>query len=948
MSKKFKQIFREYWWAILLFLLVLVAYGQTLNMYFWVDDWGMAYKMRYPEADIPNFGPGIFGNGAYRYNVTPFILLYPLFGLNATIYFAIGLAFYFLATLAVYLLAKELSGKKLIGLISAAIFASGYIGSDAMYHLNNSYQLVHTAALSALTIWLLVKHYQTDSIKYYFLALLLYATILEFLFLRSHGVFLLILSAAFLALVLYRKKFLPTVIKFAPFFLIWFYMFFLDPRTSKEYDGYGRGDLLPNTINILFKERHFELFNNFLITVSSVIFPDQVLFSLYRFITLQLKTQSYLPLALPLVAAFSLLFFLYIKYKLPMKALASAALLLGSFFVYLVWSVSQTSAVWSPDKAQLFISAWFWAFLIILGSLYFLPKLRKRLYLAYFGLAWIVSNVVIYFIYTPTTNLASNSRYLTPAFIGTCLLFGNIFSLFSKKRQFFAFALVFIYSGFLISLTNERSAYVVKNISNAAREDLKIIKNTVQSMNKDTVFYFEAARGSRFSKSELGGMPHLAIPLALSYEGRAKIALSYEDLLFLIKQGKADVKNIYTFFAKNGALENTTDHFVQYLTVSQAPYDINSWKSNTPSGKQSESCCQTRTLYLSTAKGTVGVNPVLESQISYSSLTPSVLTLELVTQPVPVSNFAFPYKDLTALYSTEISNDLLNRESINLTGGPRIGSYTDYLISDKERAEFYSSIATSFANSEERTREASFLIDGKFYTNWEAKSMQWRQGLRPIDILFTLKSPMRFSSLTWVNHNYKTTPSQYTISASSDGAFWKTVKNVNNKVWRESGEVITDKFDATKANSWKISIEETYGEERSAPAIRELWLGNQKLGIDLDTRNKVLSCLLCNATDSEDARKTISLYEKVATGTVSWTTDKNETFNVENSQEFPIHLDGKRRKYQIYLSPQGTYFQKIKLSNFAIPLEVAVLSASIRSLSLNELIEKDLIHDFAD
>lgn len=104
MKKYMKFIKSKIFLIILIGIIVFIAYGLTLKMYYWVDDWGLVFKMIFPQ-DAPspsNFGAGIFGQGAYRYNSTLFTLMYPFFGLNEKIYFAFALIQYFITSIFVY------------------------------------------------------------------------------------------------------------------------------------------------------------------------------------------------------------------------------------------------------------------------------------------------------------------------------------------------------------------------------------------------------------------------------------------------------------------------------------------------------------------------------------------------------------------------------------------------------------------------------------------------------------------------------------------------------------------------------------------------------------------------------------------------------------------------------------------------------------------------------
>lgn len=940
--KNIKYLFRSYWWVLLLIVIIFVSYGQTLNMYFWVDDWGMAYKMQHLDANIPNFGPGIFGDGAYRYNVTPFIALYPLFGLNAFPYFALGLLFYFLAALVVYLLAKELSGKKTVGIISATIFGSGYIGSDAMNHLNNSYQLVQTGGLSALVVWFLIRYYQTNSKKYYIFSLLIYMAILEFLFLRSHGVFLLVFSASILAIMLYKKPILSTIFKLIPFFSVWIYMFFLDSRTSKEYDGVGRGDFLPNTINLIATEKHFELFNNFLITLSSVVFPDEILFTIYRFLSLHTYGVTYLPIGLPIIIVLSLLILFYFKLRLSFKVVIISSLLLAAFFLYLVWSFNQKSAVWNPSLNQLFISSWFGSFLILLGSLYFVPSLRKRLYIPYFGLAWIISNVLTYFIYTPTTNLASNTRYLIPAFIGTCLLLGSTFSLFSKKYILFILIPLFVYCSLLISLTNERATYIVENISKPAKGDLQTIKDSVGSIDKNTIFYIEAANDSKFRTSELGGMPHLAIPVILGFEGIAKVALSYDELFYLLKENQAELNNIYTFFGKNETIINTTQEFRDLLSKVNKEIFISDWRINT--GNITPLCCATKSIISTSDLGTIGVNPIFESNVDYPSLVPVELTLTMKINSLG-ENGILPFTDKTSHYLTTVDMETLSNEKASPVDLVSTNELERYLKSEYERRLFSKNVSIT-ANSSEKTREVEFITDNKSFTSWEAKTLDWRSDKKPAELILDFGNETVFSNFIWINHTPLGTPIDYLLSVSNDGKDWEILKHAQLGV-KEAGEITVDSFSAVKAKFLNMSINHTYGGKTSTPGISEIWVGETIPLTDLAKRDVLKSCLLCVVKVQNSIQNLEHLYKNIATAKISWLTDKGQNYNPENYKEFQLIMDGNFHTYNVYIPAQGSKLKKIKIDGFNYPIDISIDSASIRSLNLKELINKNLIHSFA-
>ena len=160
MNKLFKLVKKHKTLSILLSLLLLtfLSHGKTWQMYYWVDDLAMTYKLVWPQDALTNMAPGILGTGPYRYLITPFALLYPLFDLNPFPYFFLGWVVYFLATVSVYLLTLELTQKREPAFVAASIFASGYIGAHALYRLTNSYQTVGATALIILSVWVFLKY----------------------------------------------------------------------------------------------------------------------------------------------------------------------------------------------------------------------------------------------------------------------------------------------------------------------------------------------------------------------------------------------------------------------------------------------------------------------------------------------------------------------------------------------------------------------------------------------------------------------------------------------------------------------------------------------------------------------------------------------------------------------------------------------------------------------
>lgn len=231
-----KRISSLFWrWSpfslfVLIAAVMVVAYYQVVNFYFWADDWDLLFKVVHPEEpNLWNLGPGPFGVGRYRFLHTPFLLLYPLFRLRAEWYFGISIVLYFLAVFAFYLFVQTVSGKRSIAAIAAFLFAaSGYIGSYTISHISNSYQMFTTVFLTSFTLWLLATWYKTKNIRWYFLSVLLFTFTLETMFVRAHG-FIILIGGLTLLFAPKRK-----IVSFVPFLFVFLLLYGFTDRVQSS------------------------------------------------------------------------------------------------------------------------------------------------------------------------------------------------------------------------------------------------------------------------------------------------------------------------------------------------------------------------------------------------------------------------------------------------------------------------------------------------------------------------------------------------------------------------------------------------------------------------------------------------------------------------------------------------------------------------------------------
>src|SRR3990167_7107996 len=106
MNKVF--IFFQKNFILFLFLLVLISFGQLLKMTPWQEDNVIFFKVAHIDEQAGYLGKGILGEGPYRHTITPYYLLYKIFGYNIPVFYSLMLLSYFFSTVCIYYLAKEI------------------------------------------------------------------------------------------------------------------------------------------------------------------------------------------------------------------------------------------------------------------------------------------------------------------------------------------------------------------------------------------------------------------------------------------------------------------------------------------------------------------------------------------------------------------------------------------------------------------------------------------------------------------------------------------------------------------------------------------------------------------------------------------------------------------------------------------------------------------------
>ena len=219
-------LFKKHYWLLLL-LVVAISYGQLLFMFPWQDDHTLFFKLQHINENAGFFGYGPLGQGAYKYIVTPYILIYKIFGPNVVAFFVFAALFYFFASLVVYKVFFSVVGEK-GGRVAGFLFAAGFVASDGFIRIFNSVPTSISIILASLTFLFYWKFSKKKNYLFYFLALASYFSALEFTRLRAHY---LIAVVVFFELFFLLKKpliraFVNSAVRLTPFLYV-FYFYFL-------------------------------------------------------------------------------------------------------------------------------------------------------------------------------------------------------------------------------------------------------------------------------------------------------------------------------------------------------------------------------------------------------------------------------------------------------------------------------------------------------------------------------------------------------------------------------------------------------------------------------------------------------------------------------------------------------------------------------------------------
>lgn len=557
-------------WFVIISLLFLTAisYGQTIFMYFLIDDNAIIYKLQHLEQTIGLFGKGIFGEGPYRHVVDQYIPFYPIFGINPVPYFAIGVILYFLASLVIYFFVKDLTKSKIIAFATSAIFASGYVGSEAMFGIFNSWQTTRGIIMALGVLWLFYKFKTSGKFIFYVFSVILFFFSLDTVYIRAPGLIfaVIVFDIIFWPVTLKLSSVLKLIARQIPFLGIHYYIYLASSAIAQRFG-------ILHLLGDIFTDGKLVLATIPFQDIGNLFIPDIITSHADKIISQSIIIPSGLSIGSFIAGIFVIAIFLYLVARnARSENLLTRVLIFSAFFA--------------------------------------------------------VFNFIVFWAKEPQHSLWTTHRYFLYSFVGVSLFWSTGFYLLAKtvkKAKLFKIlttAAIITYLSLGINYQhdfNQRRSFPAKRL-------FASFDNAVPNIPKGAVIYFDVANDSKI-RGELGSFfggifsegSNFAIYTGseINYMTDFIFTYKFSDLLQALKDGNTSIDKVFTFYYGESGLVDTSQKTRELLTNGQIVKIGDTFGA--------------KTLLSEDGGKTIGKNPKIEISIAEDvpSLVPSSLSFSM-------------------------------------------------------------------------------------------------------------------------------------------------------------------------------------------------------------------------------------------------------------------------------------------------------------------------------
>lgn len=381
---------------------------------------------------------------------------------------------------------------------------------------------------------------------------------------------------------------------------------------------------------------------------------------------------------------------------------------------------------------------------------------------------------IVYFVHTPTQIFSSIHRYFTLSAVGSSIFIAWIFgNLIAKKGVLYSLVIATV--AVHLFLVNRENLDFINTKTVPTRNFYTVLNRETSNLAKGSVFYFDVAEDAK-SIGEFGnsfGVGSMPDTTAIAWQhgidrSDITIARDYKEIFNLVKTGKSNVENIYTFYYESErGLINTTQT-----------------TRNALSGNS-------RVIYVSDGEN---IN------LNYSS-------------PLKIGFTA----------KTDFNEDKVVYSPTALSG---LNVYFDYLDSKKV---YFESVKVETATFWENL-EVSNMVDQKPETFWKGDRLKWHYN-HSENVVVTLGRPVVVGAIKMTNKYIDSTPLDYKYFCSLDGKNWQNLGEYYYKPNRESDLVVDRLSFASLCKFVKMDIISTNGDDSPRIAELEV-VGSRFKDID--------------------------------------------------------------------------------------------------------------------
>lgn len=889
------KISKKILFSLSVLIVAFISYGQTLLMNFYQDDAAVIFKLQHIDGQAGSYGSGPFGEGPYKYTITPFIPFYKFFELNPFGYFFVGFLLFLLAAFSLYALASELFKDKIAGFFSAIIFASAYVGSNSMLKISNSWQNNIGLILSVLMFWGLARFQHRKNVFYYFLSLGLFLLQVEFVYIRSHSLIFAILALEMIGLFpLTVLKFFGLILRQLPFWVVFYSRYLGQAVTEASISGVPIKDIIREKI---------ELLPSLVGTLGNIFVID--------------KLQRYLVnIFSERVELINLLAFLFVSWLILTFLNAKKVVKLGTLVLLILCFILNRyfysqDLYWYRGVESLLAGAlgMYSTILVFAISLAIWPRSKVISLGLVFGLLNIIIQISGYLLKYPEAIFPTAHRYLNYASVGYSIVFGGLtyfyYQLLKKKNISKKFTFIpllpvifFVVSNTLFNFRYQKS--LVEERSKPTKRFYETLRRYVPSFNKGSVFYFDIATNSK-SRTQfsdffsVGSMPN-STAIAVQYNvDRYDLSLitNYEELLAKLSQGKDSLDRLYTFYYDASlGLVDTTKNSRELLRNGSNWRDV-PLEKNTPRSWN----------------------------LSVDNVFPfSPVVLDFKAKVSAGYDVEYPYPQVgTKQYSREEKRKMIA-----------------YLLS---KLDYYSRVKVSTL-SEWMYQEKVNLSDNNVGTSWRGHRIYWHDNKHE-QVTIDLGQIKNVNRVVWINWQHTLTPTSYVILISLDGKEWEVVKEVKGGKEIPDAQKVIEEFSPARARYLKMDITETLSND--APAISEIEVVDSFFSeTDPNEAENFINNPFVNIQSKIEMNEILSQAAPLLFLDVEIVTNKNKFI-----KRIPINRIDRMTDYSLIFSPGGTLLENVSVNLPYAPLELEIESAKLRNIGIQEAKDRGIIKEFS-